>query len=108
MFDHLDRNEYMTLRDTRLEEAVRSAITQMDKMADDYLRDYLTARGIILATPEHDAAVAAKALRDAADAVPVDLWCTYGMVARTHVEGFQEWLRERAVEREWGASDADA
>ena len=58
-----DRNEYMTFRDTRLEEAVRSAIIQMNKMADDYLRDYLTARGFTLATPEHDAKVAAKALR---------------------------------------------
>lgn len=53
MSDHLDRAEHMILRDTRLEEAVRSAITQMDKMADDYLRDYLTACGIILASPEH-------------------------------------------------------
>lgn len=54
MFDRLDRNQYI-FRDTGLEEAVRSAIIQMDKMADDYLRDYLAARGFILVTPEPDA-----------------------------------------------------
>lgn len=40
--------------------------------------------------------VSAEALRDTAAAVPVDLWCTYGMASRAVVEGFQEWLRERA------------
>lgn len=63
-----DRNEYV-LPSTDFEEAVRSAIAQMHRMADDHLRDYLAARGLILATPEHDAAVAARALREAAESM---------------------------------------
>lgn len=56
--------------------------------------------------PAHDAQVAAQALRETADSVPVDFWCTYGMAARAHVEGFQKWLRGRAdrIEQEAGAS----
>ena len=63
MSDHLDRYEYM-VPNTALEEAVRSAIIQMNKMADDHLRDYLTGRGFILATPEHDRKVIEKFLRE--------------------------------------------
>ena len=100
MSDHIDRAERAA---REMERATRGWDV---RLAPDEARDLaraLDAAGL-LATPEHDA----RSLREAADAVPVDLWCTYGMVARTHVEGFQEWLRERAVEREWGASDADA
>lgn len=109
MFDRLDRNEY-TFRDTGLEEAVRSAITQMNKMADDCLRDYLTARGFILVTPERDAKVAAKALREAADALDAEdsnEWADDADLEAVRIIGL---LRDRAdrIEREASESDADA
>lgn len=80
-----------------------AALPIMSKAADDLLDEVDRLRAGI----ERDAAVATKALREVADAVPVDLWCTYGMVARVHVEEFQKWLRERAdrIEREAGESD---
>lgn len=36
------------------------------------------------------------ALESAANAVSVDLWATFGRTPRRSVEGFQQWLRERA------------
>lgn len=56
----------------------------------------------LLVTDERDRAVAARALRGAADGIPVDLWCTYGGAARSHVEGVREWFRDRADRIEAG------
>lgn len=60
-------------------------------------------------TARHDAArhalaavlpeIQAQALREAADAVPVDLWATFGRADRRVVEGFKEWLYSKAVQR---------
>ena len=62
----------------------------------------LDAAGLLV-SPEHDAAVAAKALREAAEEV-------YGCSRRLPTLSAASWLRERAdrIEREAGESDADA
>lgn len=44
----------------------------------------------------HDAEVAAKAVEAVADAVPVDLWSTFGRVRREAVLEIQKWIREKA------------
>jgi hypothetical protein len=44
----------------------------------------------------HDAEVAAKAVEEVADAVPVDLWSTFGGVRRAAVLEIQKWIREKA------------
>lgn len=64
----------------------------------------LDAAGL-LASPEHDAEVAAKALRDAADPWQDTLGDT-----PLFAPGVADWLHERAdrIEREAGESDADA
>lgn len=47
----------------------------------------------------HDRDIQAQALREVADAVPVDLWATFGRADRRVVEGFKEWLYSKAVQR---------
>lgn len=54
------------------------------------------------ASRRHAAGAKALALREAADAVPVGFWATYGMTERRVIEGFQGWLRERADKIEGG------
>ena len=66
----------------------------------------LDAAGLLV-TPEHDAAVAAKALREAAEEVYGD---DRAAGPYSHPLSAASWLRERAdrIEREAGESDADA
>lgn len=61
----------------------------------------------LLVSPEHDAAVAAKALREAAEEVYGD---DRAAGPYSHPLSAASWLRERAdrIEREAGESDADA
>jgi hypothetical protein len=66
----------------------------------------LDAAGLLV-SPEHDAAVAAKALREAAEEVYGD---DRAAGPYSHPLSAASWLRERAdrIEREAGESDADA
>lgn len=79
--------------------AVQDAIDRILR-AQLELEESIARQGLGWAPPERPSG--SQALRAAADAVPVDLWCTYGRAERRVVEGFQEWLRERANNLEEG------
>lgn len=74
------------------------------KTPDEFAEDFFDDDGSYATRSLADAvkSYTAEALREAADSVPVDFWCTYGMASRQIVEGFQEWLRERADKFERG------
>lgn len=73
---------------------------------DLYRKDAEVAMGALRALGWAPAAalgeVRATALEDAADAMPIDLWATYGRVRREALEGIQTWVRERAAKAREG------
>ena len=83
----------------------------MTEAFGDFPRKFLSIRADLfdglLVTPERDAAVAAKALREAAEEVYGD---DRAAGPYSHPLSAASWLRERAdrIEREAGESDADA
>lgn len=84
--------------DTTVRDVIDRILRAQLELEESIARQGLIALG--WAPPERPSG--SQALRGAADAVPVDLWCTHGRAERRVVEGFQEWLRERANRLEEG------
>ena len=102
MSDHLDRAAEVLWASID-DKGIRGRLFREDC---DYLARTLADAGMLVTT-ERDAAVAAKALREAAEEVYGD---DRAAGPYSHPLSAASWLRERAdrIEREAGESDADA